>query len=143
MSWALESRGPGATILLRSVVGAVFLSEGVQKFLFPDELGVGRFIKIGIPMPAVMAPFVASVEIVGGALLVAGFATRVVCIPLLFNMLVAMTSTKLVTFEKNGFWRTMHEARTDLLMIFCLLFLLAAGAGPLSLDGRRSRRGAR
>jgi putative oxidoreductase len=143
VSWAFESRAPRATILLRLVVGAVFVTEGLQKFLFPDELGVGRFIKIGIPMPAVTAPFVGMVEVLGGALLIAGIATRIVCIPLLFNMLVAITSTKLVTLDKNGFWKTMHEARTDLLMIFCLLFLLAVGAGPLSLDGRRSPRGAR
>ena len=143
VSWAFESRGPRATILLRLVVGTVFVSEGVQKFLFPDELGVGRFVKIGLPMPAVTAPFVGTVEAVGGALLIAGIAVRVVCIPLLISMLVAITSTKLGMLEESGFWKTMHEARTDLLMIFCLLFLMTVGAGPLSLDRRWSRRGAR
>jgi len=112
------------------------MTEGVQKFLFPDDLGVGRFNKIGIPMPAVAAPFVGTLEIVGGALLIVGIAVRIVCIPLLISMLVAITSTKLVTFGRNGFWKTMHEARTDLLMIFCLLFLLAVGAGPVSLDAK-------
>jgi uncharacterized membrane protein YphA (DoxX/SURF4 family) len=125
---------------VRVIVGAVFVSEGIQKFLFPDELGVGRFARIGIPAPAVMAPFVGTVETIGGVLLVLGLGTRVVAVPLLVSMLVAITSTKLVTFGKNGFWKTAHEARTDLLMIFGLLFLLSVGAGPWSLDARILRR---
>jgi uncharacterized membrane protein YphA (DoxX/SURF4 family) len=123
-------------------VGLVFLSEGVQKFVFPVALGVGRFTKIGIPMPAVMAPFVGVVEMVGGAALVLGLLSRMVSIPLLVDMLVAITSTKLVTLGKNGLWGTAHEARTDLLMIAGLLLILLAGPGRASLDARiaRSRR---
>ncbi len=62
-------------VLIRLAVGAVFLSEGIQKFLFPDALGVGRFIKIGIPAPSIMAPFVGVVEILGGAMLIIGLFT--------------------------------------------------------------------
>lgn len=51
------SRAPAATILIRLMVGGVFLSEGIQKFLFPEALGVGRFVKIGIPYPETMSPF--------------------------------------------------------------------------------------
>jgi putative oxidoreductase len=140
-AWAFDARGPRATLLLRLVVGAIFVSEGLQKFLFAGELGVGRFAKIGIPVPELTAPFVGVVEIVGGLLLVVGLATRLVAIPLLVSMAVAITSTKLVTFGKNGFWKTAHEARTDLLMIFALAFLLAVGAGPWSLDAGRRRGG--
>jgi uncharacterized membrane protein len=85
----LASNAAPAVILIRFIVGGVFLSEGVQKFLFPGDLGVGRFIKIGIPSPEVMAPFVGVVEIVGGVLLLAGFLTRLAAIPLIINMLVA------------------------------------------------------
>jgi putative oxidoreductase len=46
-TWA--NRAAKAVFLIRILVGWVFLSEGVQKFLFPDALGVGRFVKIGIP----------------------------------------------------------------------------------------------
>lgn len=136
---ALESTAPRATWLVRVVVGAVFLSEGIQKFLFPDELGVGRFAKIGIPAPDVMAPFVGVVETAGGILLVLGLGTRLIAVPLLVDMLVAITSTKLVTLGKNGFWKTAHEARTDVLMIAGLLFLLSAGGGPLSVDANLRR----
>jgi uncharacterized membrane protein YphA (DoxX/SURF4 family) len=139
LAWAFDARGPKATAVLRAVVGVIFVSEGIQKFLFPDDLGVGRFTRIGIPMPSVMAPFVGCVEMLGGCLLILGFATRVTCIPLLVNMLVAITSTKLATFAKNGFWKTMHEARTDLLMLACLLFVLLVGAGPLSMDAARDK----
>lgn len=135
-TWIINPTGPRATWLVRAIVGAVFVSEGVQKFLFPDDLGVGRFVKIGIPAPEVMAPFVGVVETVGGLALVVGLGTRLVAIPLLVSMLVAITSTKLITFGKNGFWKTAHEARTDLLMIFGLLFLVSVGAGPLALDAR-------
>lgn len=133
--WAFDASGPRAAFVLRLVVGGIFVSEGLQKFLFPGELGVGRFLKIGIPMASAMAPFVGVVEIVCGLLLVLGLATRVVCLPLLVNMAVAIASTKLLTFDKNGLWKTLHEARTDALMIAGLLFLLAVGAGPLSVGG--------
>jgi putative oxidoreductase len=135
----LRAEGPAAIAVVRATVGLIFLSEGVQKFLFPAALGAGRFAKIGIPMPAVMAPFVGVVEILGGAALALGLLSRVVTIPLLIDMLVAITSTKLVTLGKNGFWSTAHEARTDLLMIAGLLLVLIAGPGRASLDARLGR----
>jgi len=53
----LASDAPAAVLLIRLMVGAVFVSEGIQKSLFPAALGVGRFTKIGIPSPEVLAPF--------------------------------------------------------------------------------------
>jgi putative oxidoreductase len=133
-----SSSAPPLVLLLRLAVGLIFVSEGAQKFMFAEALGVGRFTKIGIPAPELMAPFVGLVEMVGGAMLVVGLATRVVAAPLLFNMLVAITSTKLVTLGRNGFWKTAHEGRTDVLMIVCLVYLLVVGAGPWSADRRIS-----
>ena len=130
-----------AIVLIRVLVGWVFLSEGIQKFLFPDSLGVGRFVKIGIPWPQVMAPFVGIVEIVCGSLLLIGFVTRLATVPLLIDITVAIYSTKIVSFAKNGFWGTLHEARTDLSMVLGLIFLVVVGGGAWSLDawlaGRR------
>lgn len=110
------NRATKAIVLIRVLVGWVFLSEGVQKFLFPDSLGVARFVKIGIPWPQVMAPFVGIVEIVCGTMLLAGFLTRLATVPLLMDMGVALYSTKIVALAKNGFWGTLHEARTDISM---------------------------
>jgi uncharacterized membrane protein YphA (DoxX/SURF4 family) len=138
-----ESRASKAVLLIRILVGWVFLSEGIQKFLFPDSLGIGRFVKIGIPWPRVMAPFVGVVEIVCGSLLLIGLVTRLATVPLLVDIAVAIYSTKIVTFAKNGFWGTLHEARTDVSMVLGLTFLLLVGGGTWSLDawlaGRRDR----
>jgi len=130
------NRAAKAILLIRILVGWVFLSEGIQKFLFPDALGVGRFVKIGIPWPQVMAPFVGVVEIVCGSLLLIGLMTRLAAIPLLIDICVALYSTKIVALAKNGFWGTLHEARTDVSMLLGLIFLLIVGGGALALDAR-------
>jgi putative oxidoreductase len=130
--WA--TRTAKAILLVRILVGWVFLSEGIQKFIFPEALGVGRFVKIGIPWPQIMAPFVGVVEIVFGSLLLIGLTTRLATIPLLIDICVALYSTKIVTLGKNGFWGTLHEARTDLSMLLGLIFLLFVGGGTWSLD---------
>jgi uncharacterized membrane protein YphA (DoxX/SURF4 family) len=132
----MRQTAPPATILIRLLVGGVFLSEGIQKFLFPDALGPGRFAKIGVPIPQFSAPFVGIVEIACGALLLAGFLTRLACIPLLVDMCVAIASTKIPMLLKQGFWAAAHEARTDYSMVLGLLFLLLVGPDSLSLDSR-------
>jgi uncharacterized membrane protein YphA (DoxX/SURF4 family) len=112
------------------------MSEGIQKFLSPDTLGVGRFIKIGIPAPGFAAPFVGVVEIVCGILVIVGLLTRLATVPLIIDMLVAITTTKIPILLKSGFWAMAHEARTDYAMLLGSIFLLCVGAGPLSVDGR-------
>jgi len=140
-SSAWSARTAKAILLIRILVGWVFLSEGIQKFLFPESLGVGRFLKIGIPWPHLSAPFVGGVEIVCGTLILLGLATRFAAVPLLAVIAVALFSTKIVAFAKLGAWGTLHEARTDVSMLLGLLFLLLVGGGSLSLDAAlRSRR---
>jgi uncharacterized membrane protein YphA (DoxX/SURF4 family) len=133
------TRTAKALLLVRILVGWVFVSEGIQKFVFPAQLGVGRFEKIGIPSPHVMAPFVGSVEIVCGSLLLIGLFTRVAVVPLLGVILVAIATTKLPMIAKTGMWGMLHEARTDFSMLLGLVFLLITGAGTLSLDARMRR----
>ena len=135
-----RSTAPAATLLIRLMVGWVFLSEGIQKFLFPQALGAGRFVKIGIPAPHFFAPFVGVVEIVCGALLIVGLFSRVAAIPLLIDITVAIATTKIPLLAKSGFWAAMHEARTDYCMWLGSLFILIVGAGSLSLDARPSHR---
>jgi len=132
----VTTRAPAAVVLVRLLVGGVFLSEGIQKFLYPDALGVGRFVKIGIPAPALTAPFVGVVEIVCGVLLIVGLLTRLAAIPLIIDMLVAIGTTKVPLFLKSGFWAMAHDARTDSSMLLGCAFLLLVGAGRLSLDAR-------
>jgi uncharacterized membrane protein YphA (DoxX/SURF4 family) len=143
----LRSDAPTAVVLIRVMVGGVFLSEGIQKFLLPDQLGAGRFTRIGIPYPEVMGPFVGMVEIACGSLVLLGLGTRLAAIPLLISISVAMLSTKipillghgfwgfqLPRLESYGWWSMLHEARTDLSMWLGLVYLLIVGAGRWSLD---------
>ena len=153
MSKLLCTTAPPATLLVRLSIGAVFLSEGMQKFLFADAQGAGRFAKIGIPAPDIMGPFVGCVEIVCGALLLIGLLTRLAAIPLMIDISVAIISTKvpilldhgfwgfsLPKLANYGFWSMAHEARTDFCMLLGSLFLLVVGAGKKwSLDARLTR----
>jgi putative oxidoreductase len=129
-----RTRAPAAVLPIRLMVGAVFLSEGIQKFLFPAALGVGRFTTIGIPAPQIMAPFVGFVETVCGLLVILGFVTRLAAVPLLIDILVAIATTKVPMLLKSGFWAAAHEARTDYCMLLGLTFLLVVGGGSWSLD---------
>jgi len=128
------SHAPAAVVLVRLLVGLVFLSEGIQKFLFPEALGVGRFTKIGIPAPAFFAPFVGVIEIGCGLLVVLGLVTRPAAVPLLIDIVVAIATTKIPMLITSGFWATAHEARTDYCMLLGLIFLLVIGGGRWSID---------
>jgi putative oxidoreductase len=149
----IETTAPRSVFLIRLVVGGVFLSEGIQKFLYSAENGAGRFAKIGIPAPDVMGPFVGVVEIICGTLIVIGLLTRLAAIPLIIDMLVAILSTKIPILLGHGFWGfslrnvpyygvwgMLHEARTDLAMLCGSIFLLIVGAGLWSMDARLSSR---
>jgi putative oxidoreductase len=136
----LSTNAPAAVILVRVMVGLVFFSEGIQKFLFPNTVGAGRFAKIGLPQPEFLANFVGSCEIICGVLIVIGLLTRLAVIPTIIIMLVALATTKTPIFAKEGFWKMAHEARTDWSMLLGSVFLLIAGAGLWSIDAWYSRR---
>ncbi len=133
-----------ALILVRLVAGGIFLSEGIQKFVFPDELGVGRFETIGIPFPAFSGYFVGVVETVCGALILLGLLTRLAAIPLIIDMAVAFSVTKVPILwggstdypppEYMGFWDFAHEARNDWALLLLSIFLLICGPGKWALD---------
>ena len=102
-----------SSILIRLMVGAVFLSEGIQKFIFADELGAGRFAKIDLPNTNFFGPFVGCFEIAGGILILLGLLTKLATIPLITIMLVAMVTSKTEVLANEGFWEMMHRSRTD------------------------------
>jgi putative oxidoreductase len=144
------TRASAPMVLIRIVGGGIFFTEGVQKFLYPADLGAGRFAKIGIPAPEMMGPLVGGIEIACGALLIVGLLTRIAVILLLIDISVAIISTKIPILLGYGFWgfslpnlprygflSMVYEARADLAMWFGLLFLLIVGAGrKWSLDAK-------
>ena len=156
MTWAdvMRTNASGWTILIRLLVGlAVFFPEGLQKLIFPDVLGAGRFARIGIPFPGFVGPFVGVVELICGALIVIGLFTRLAAIPLIIIMIVALVSTKLPILvghdvglfhlaseiKRLGFWSMLHEARADLTMLLGAFYLLIEGGGAWSLDAMLAR----
>jgi len=151
-AWLLNppDSAPKATILVRLMAGGVFLWEGILKFVYTNQ-GVGRFTKIGIPAPHATAAFVGGLEILGGMLLIAGFLTRLIAIPFVIEMLVAMATTKIALYlgtsplplppalPNVGIWAVLHEIRSDYAQIMSVLFLGIVGPGPWSLDAVLAR----
>lgn len=131
-----STKGSAAVIFIRLAVGMVFLSGGIQKFLFSADVGAGRFAKIGLPSPEFLAPFVGTFEVACGALILLGLLTRLAAIPLLTIICTAIYTAKLPMLAKDGFWKMAHEARTDYAMLLGLSFLLIVGAGRWSVDAR-------
>jgi len=153
ITWLLHPPvdGPRATILIRVMAGTVFFWEGVMKFVFANQ-GVGRFTKLGFPAPHFTATADGWFEILGGLLLIAGLLTRVIAIPFIIEMLVAMASTKIPMYlgtsplplppvpPQVGFWAVLHEIRSEYAQLASCAFLLIAGPGRWSLDAVLSRR---
>lgn len=144
--------GPAAIFLLRLMAGGVFFWEGILKFVYTNQ-GVGRFTKLGMPVPEFTANFIGVLEIVGGLLLISGLLTRFISFVFIGEMIVAILSTKISLFlgtsplplppapPQIGFWAVLHEIRSDYAQIMTCAFLLIVGAGRLSLEAyiRRGR----
>jgi putative oxidoreductase len=143
--------GPRATIAIRLMAGGVFFWEGLLKFAYANQ-GVGRFTKLGLPVPDVLAPAIAVLEIGGGLLLMSGLGTRLISLPFIAEMVVAMLATKVSLFlgtsplpkppspPQVGLWAVLHDIRADYAQIMSCIYLLAAGPGPWSLDALLARR---
>jgi putative oxidoreductase len=129
-----SGKAQAAILAIRQGVGAVFLLEGIKKFLFPAQWGAGRFATIGIPSPHVMGPFVGAVEITCALLVLLGLRASLAAVPLLIVICTAIVTTKIPILLKDGFWRMEDAGRTDYAMLMGLIFLLFAGSGSLSLD---------
>ena len=143
--------GPKATLAIRLMAGGVFFWEGLLKFAYANQ-GVGRFTKLGLPVPDVLAPAIAVLEIGGGLLLMSGLGTRLISLPFIVEMIVAMLATKVSLYfgtsplpkppspPQVGLWAVLHDIRSDYAQIMSCIYLLAAGPGPWSLDALLARR---
>ncbi len=141
---------PSSTVVLRIMAGGVFFWEGILKFVYANQ-GVGRFTKLGMPFPAFTADFVAVLEIVGGVMLLSGFMTRLIAVPFMVEMLVAMLSTKISMYLGTsplplppapptvGIWAVLHEVRSEYAQLLTVLFLAINGPGKWSIDAVRRR----
>jgi uncharacterized membrane protein YphA (DoxX/SURF4 family) len=130
----INTDGSKTTLLIRLMVGTVFLSEGIQKFILPELRGAGRFEKIGLPSPDFLGSFVGGFEIICGILILFGLLTRLASIPTLIIMIVAFATTKSEIFIEKGFWELMHGSRTDWSMLLGSIFLIIKGGGFWSID---------
>lgn len=130
----LDTNDSKSTILIRLMVGTVFMSEGIQKFLFPALRGAGRFEKIGLPSHEFLGTFVGLFEIFAGVLVLLGLFTRLASIPLLIIMFVAIITTKSEVLNNEGFWEMMHGSRTDWAMMLGSIYLIIKGGGYWSID---------
>jgi uncharacterized membrane protein YphA (DoxX/SURF4 family) len=139
-SWStaniFKTQDDNRAILVRLIVGLVFLTEGIQKYLFPDLLGTGRFLTIGFNNPAFWAYFTGTFEILCGILVIMGLITRLASIPLIIIMVTAFITTKIPILVHKGVWPWAHEYRTDFAMTLLLIYLLIYGAGRLSFDSK-------
>ncbi len=143
--------GPKSTLYLRVMAGGVFFWEGILKFVYANQ-GIGRFTKLGMPMPHFTADFVATLEIVGGLLLLTGLLTRLITIPFIIEMIVAMLSTKISLYlgtsplplppapPKVGMWAVLHEVRSEYAQLLTVVFLMINGPGRWSLDALLARK---
>ncbi len=130
----LGTAGDNRAIIIRLAVGLIFLSEGLQKYLFPAIAGTGRFEKIGFADPAFWAYFTGAFEIICGALIIIGLLSRLASVPLLIVMATAFVTTKWPILTAKGFWAMAHEYRTDFAMTLLLIYLFIYGSGKWSVD---------
>jgi putative oxidoreductase len=152
LNWFLNPpvTGESSILIIRLMAGTVFFFEGILKFVYPNQ-GVGRFTKLGFPIPETLAHFIAMGEIVGGLLIIFGLFTRVVALYFIVQMIVAVLTTKISLYlgtsplpmppaaPKLGIWAVEHESRSDFAQILCCIFLMLEGSGRRSLDFLKKR----
>jgi putative oxidoreductase len=123
---------------VRLATGALFvmsgwnkLTDGHRQSLMIETMREGR-----IPGPRKSGKFVAGVELVGGALILAGLFTPVAAAVLAVVMVVAITRVQLayVAGDAHTSWWENFLFLPDVLYLVIFLWLMANGPGPISLD---------
>jgi putative oxidoreductase len=137
---------------LRLIAGLGFLEHGYAKLARGGDSFVAILHAIGVPFPDLLGWATIVVEIVGGLLVLAGAFLPIAAVPMIAVLLVAIltvhlpngfSSIKLLSYDAAGAHFGQPGYETDLLYLAALVALCLGGAGPLSVDGRLSRRRAR
>ncbi|PUB11971.1 DoxX family protein [Paenisporosarcina sp. OV554] len=114
-------------LIVRVVLGVIFAVHGIVKFQDGISNTVGWFESIGLP--GFLAYGVASVEIIGGLLLIIGLATRIVAGVFLLLLVGAIITVKLAVGFVNGY-------EFDLALMAMAAFLAMAGSELFAVDNR-------
>lgn len=121
-------------LVIRLVFGYFWLETGIAKVQNLDGF-TQRFVGWGIPHPAFNAALSAWTELLGGLLLMFGLFTRLVSIPMIINMLVALAlvvSSRLMGLDD-------YVEADEVLYITIFFWFLIAGPGKISLDALIAR----
>jgi putative oxidoreductase len=130
----LNTEDDNKILVMRTIVGLIFISEGILKFLMLQWLGPGRFTEIGFKHAFFWAYLTGAFEIICGSQVLFGFLTRLASVPLLTIMITAFFTAKLPILTTQGFWTFAHEYTTDFSLTLLLILLIIYGGGKWSVD---------
>jgi putative oxidoreductase len=133
-SLVLNTASDKKILFIRLIVGLIFISEGLQKYLFLQFLGPGHFQEIGFQHAFFWAYFTGACEMLFGMLILWGFLTRLASIPLLIIMITAFITTKMPILATKGLWTFLHEYNTEFSLTVLLILLIIYGGGKWSAD---------
>jgi putative oxidoreductase len=126
-------------LLGRLAIAALFLPAGLNKLMGMEGV-TGYFTSLGLPAAAILIWVVIAIEVLGGLALILGYQTRFVAIGL-------AVFTVLASIVGHAFWAAPADAAFIVQLLFFkniavtggLLILASAGAGSISIDGRKAK----
>lgn len=125
---------PGAPLVLRVVIGGLFLWHGIDKFDSGISMVADMFRSWGVPAAGFTAPLTAVIELVAGTALIAGLMTRAAAIALGVVMLGALVYVKVDLGIISS--EPMPGAELDLALLAGLVAVIITGPGRISIDDR-------